>query len=163
MPPKKQLSKEEKEKKNEKEQVSVMKLNASFLDKVEKRCVHQIQLRLVSAKWPIKINNYDSLESRKSLKEFNKKDKHAYRCSLNAINNILPRGITLTVDDMHLIRDLKLKQLAKGAVVNMGKGIKKYPVEKLSGLYGNIYATVSTTAPLEYATGLVVHMPPLLV
>ena len=125
--------------------------NVNLIDKVRKRADHNLKVLEASKSFPLICENFDSIAMRKDFsKEFSKKEIYSYRCTLNALNNCLPRGVYLQYEHMHILRDLKLLQLSKGAMVNMEKDIPEYPVESLVSLYENIYLPISTKEPLQY-------------
>ena len=133
------------------ERKKILKSNVDIIDKVRNRVNHNFQVFKVSKSFPLKCDNFDSIAMRKDFsKEFSKKDTYSYRCTLNALNNCLPRGIYLQYEHMHILRDLKLLQLSKGALVNMEKDIPEYPVESLVSLYENIYLPINRKEPLQY-------------
>ncbi len=129
----------------------ILSNNNIIISKVKRRVDHNLKIHTESKNFPLKCDNFESIEMRKDyISEFSKKGKYAYRCTLNALNNCLPRGIYLNYDHMHILRDLKLLHLSKGAVLNMQKNIPEYPPESVVNLYDNIYVPVNSKEPLEY-------------
>ncbi len=133
------------------ERKKILTSNVNLIDKVRKRAEHKLKEYEDSKIFPLSCDNFDSIANRKDFSnEFSKKGNYSYRCTLNALNNCLPRGVYINYEHMHILRDLKLLQLSKGAIVNMEKDIAEYPVETLVSLYDNIYLPINGKEPLEY-------------
>ena len=119
------MSRAEFEQARKEEDAIIITENQTLHDQVEARVQHNIAVFRTLPNYPLDMTNFNDLAVRKLPKEFVKKGRHSYRCSLNALNNALPTKIMLTPTDMMLLRDMKLLQLIEGAIELFRQGVGK--------------------------------------